>query len=231
MASANEHLPRNNRYVGLAGCGVVDDGPHCSLPHANLRLTRGFIRMRNEVWQIDHTVVAVIVVDEQSRRPFGCPILAIVIDIVPESCGVLSFARPAVEHVRGDFACYRLLDRAARRARYRPLLARCRAATDPSLRQRRRVSLSPAACRQHLDLDLGEHDTDIGAVGVATLDSAAARLPRQFPAATRCFIARREEPSKALVSFRDEMRTIVGRTRAVEARRALGSARIKPARD
>jgi putative transposase len=35
----------------------------------------------NEVWQIDHTIVDVIVVDEQRRRPIGRPILTIAVDI------------------------------------------------------------------------------------------------------------------------------------------------------
>jgi putative transposase len=35
----------------------------------------------NEVWQIDHTLVDVIVVDEQLRRPIGRPVLTIAIDI------------------------------------------------------------------------------------------------------------------------------------------------------
>ena len=35
----------------------------------------------NEIWQIDHTVVDVIVVDEETRLPIGRPILTIAIDI------------------------------------------------------------------------------------------------------------------------------------------------------
>jgi putative transposase len=35
----------------------------------------------NEVWQIDHAIVDVIVVDEQLRRPIGRPILTIAVDI------------------------------------------------------------------------------------------------------------------------------------------------------
>jgi transposase InsO family protein len=35
----------------------------------------------NEVWQIDHTVVDVIVVDEEHRRPIGRPVLTVAIDV------------------------------------------------------------------------------------------------------------------------------------------------------
>jgi putative transposase len=35
----------------------------------------------NAVWQIDHTIVDIVVVDEQYRRPIGRPVLTIAIDV------------------------------------------------------------------------------------------------------------------------------------------------------
>jgi putative transposase len=35
----------------------------------------------NEVWQIDHTIVDLIVVDEETRLPIGRPYLTIAVDI------------------------------------------------------------------------------------------------------------------------------------------------------
>ena len=35
----------------------------------------------NAIWQIDHTIVDIVVVDEQYRRPIGRPVLTIAIDI------------------------------------------------------------------------------------------------------------------------------------------------------
>jgi DNA-binding IclR family transcriptional regulator len=65
--------------------------------------------------------------------------------------------------------------------------------------------------RKHLAFDLGEHDTGIGAVGVATLDSLGRPIAVSIPAPTQRFAARRDELSKALLEFRDKMHAIVGR--------------------
>ena len=35
----------------------------------------------NAIWQIDHTIVDIVVVDEQYRRPIGRPVLTIAIDV------------------------------------------------------------------------------------------------------------------------------------------------------
>jgi DNA-binding IclR family transcriptional regulator len=68
-----------------------------------------------------------------------------------------------------------------------------------------------AVRRKHLAFDLGEHDSGIGAVGVATLDSFGRPIAVSIPAPTRRFAARREELAKALIAFRDKVRAIVGR--------------------
>jgi DNA-binding IclR family transcriptional regulator len=68
-----------------------------------------------------------------------------------------------------------------------------------------------SARRKHLAYDLGEHDSGIGAVGVATLDSFGRPIAVSIPAPTQRFAVRRDELSKALVAFRDKMRAIVGR--------------------
>ena len=65
--------------------------------------------------------------------------------------------------------------------------------------------------RKHLAFDLGDHDSGIGAVGVATLDSFGRPIAVSIPAPTQRFAARRDELAKALLAFRDKMRAIVGR--------------------
>jgi DNA-binding IclR family transcriptional regulator len=67
------------------------------------------------------------------------------------------------------------------------------------------------ARRKHLAYDLGEHDVGIGAVGVATLDSFGRPVAVSIPAPTHRFAARRDELSKALITFREKMRATVGR--------------------
>jgi putative transposase len=60
------------------------------------------------VWQIDHTLVDVIVVDEQLRRPLGRPALTIAIDLCARMVGAfiyLSRRRPACPL---GFACFTL---------------------------------------------------------------------------------------------------------------------------
>lgn len=65
--------------------------------------------------------------------------------------------------------------------------------------------------RKHLAFDLGGHDSGIGAVGVATLDSFGRPIAVSIPAPTQRFAERRNELSQALLTFRDKMRAIVGR--------------------
>jgi DNA-binding IclR family transcriptional regulator len=68
-----------------------------------------------------------------------------------------------------------------------------------------------AVRRKHLAYDVGEHDSGISAVGVATLDSFGRPIAVSIPAPTQRFAARRDELSKALLAFRDKLRAIVGR--------------------
>jgi DNA-binding IclR family transcriptional regulator len=65
------------------------------------------------------------------------------------------------------------------------------------------------ARRRQLAFDLGEHDSGIGAAGVAVFDSFGRPVAVSIPVPWSRFRARREELAKALKDFRHEMQVAV----------------------
>lgn len=64
----------------------------------------------NEVWQIDHTLVDVIVVDEEHRRPIGRPALTLAIDVCTRMvAGFYLSLDPPLERFRGPVSPARSL--------------------------------------------------------------------------------------------------------------------------
>lgn len=68
-----------------------------------------------------------------------------------------------------------------------------------------------AVRRKHLAFDLAEHGIGISAVGVAVLDPFGKPVAVSIPAPSHRFNDQRESLAKALLRFRDKLRTIVGR--------------------
>jgi DNA-binding IclR family transcriptional regulator len=66
-----------------------------------------------------------------------------------------------------------------------------------------------AARRKHLAYDLGEHDSAIGAVGIAVFDTFGRPVAVSIPAPRSRFAERREHLAKALFGFRNEMKAVV----------------------
>src|SRR5579863_7851479 len=66
-----------------------------------------------------------------------------------------------------------------------------------------------AARRHHLAFDLGEHDSGIGAAGVAVLDSFGRPVAVSIPVPWSRFAQRRKDLPETLLRFRKEMRAVV----------------------
>ena len=94
----------------------------------------------NAIWQIDHTIVDIVVVDEQYRRPIGRPVLTIAIDF---SCG----QRRSARHHPGDRGAFP--DRRASAAWRTGCAISRQVPADPSLEFKARVS----ACYQRRRCD------------------------------------------------------------------------------
>ena len=68
-----------------------------------------------------------------------------------------------------------------------------------------------AARRKHLAFDLAEHGIGISAVGVAVVDPFGRPVAVSIPAPTHRFVERRVALSAALLSFREKLRTNIGK--------------------
>ena len=66
-----------------------------------------------------------------------------------------------------------------------------------------------AARRHHLAFDLGEHDSGIGAIGIAVLDSFGRPVAVSIPVPWARFDERRKDLTKALLRFRRDMQAVV----------------------
>ncbi len=66
-----------------------------------------------------------------------------------------------------------------------------------------------AARRHHLAFDLGEHDSGIGAIGIAVLDSFGRPVAVSIPVPWARFDERRKDLTKALLRFRRDLQAVV----------------------
>ncbi|MGO9701819.1 MAG: IclR family transcriptional regulator [Xanthobacteraceae bacterium] len=66
-----------------------------------------------------------------------------------------------------------------------------------------------AARRRHLAFDLGEHDSGIGAIGIAVLDSFGRPVAVSIPVPWSRFDERRKDLTKALLRFRRDTQAVV----------------------